>query len=400
MMSESKIDNMNKKILSGAELNSKIISLRRHFHMYPEMSNYEKNTSKKIIEELKCLGFEIKENIGGYGVSALLKGSLPGKTVAIRADMDALPLIEQNNVDYKSKISGVMHACGHDAHMAVVLGAAHLLAGNREKLKGNVKFLFQPAEEKPPGGALGMIKAGVLKDPFVDAIFGVHNSTDIPVGQIMVSEGTIMAGSDYFSIIIKGPGGHGAMPEKTNDTVLIASHFIIILQNVINRKFNQNDQPVISIGKIEGGTTHNIIPREVILTGTVRYFYSDDERIVREIESILESVTKIFGGEFEFTYSHGYPVTINDVKLAKLVRETAMEVEGVREVGEFENKAYVAEDFGYFSREIPACYFVFGGRNPDKGFISPPHTAEFDLDDEFLPVVSRVLKESVIKFLQ
>ena len=198
--------------LIGSELGKRIISLRRHFHLYPELSNQEQNTSAAIIEELNSIGLEVKEGIGGYGVTGLLRGELPGKTVAVRADMDALPLTENGNASYKSHNSGVMHACGHDAHMAVVLGAAHLLVNEKKRLKGCVKFIFQPAEEKPPGGALGMIEQGVLENPRVDAILGIHNSSDTPAGEIMVSKGAVMAGSDYFTVSIKGTGGHGAMP--------------------------------------------------------------------------------------------------------------------------------------------------------------------------------------------
>ena len=387
-------------ISSSVKIGNKIIDLRHYFHKFPELSNREENTSKKIVAELKVLGLEYRDKIGGYGVVGLLRGRFPGKTVAVRADMDALPLLENNNVPYKSQNPGIMHACGHDAHMAVVLGTAMLLISEKERIKGNVKFIFQPAEEKPPGGAIRMIEAGVLLDPSVDAVFGLHNSTDTHAGEIIVPKGTIMAGSDQFTVSITGPGGHGGMPEKTVDTILIASQFVVILQNVIKRKFSQNDQPVISIGRIEGGTAHNIIPKEVTLSGTVRYFCQDSERIAMEIRCVLQSLSNMFGGDFKLNYTRGYPVTINDNDLADLVRSAASKTEGISRVGKILNKAYVSEDFGYFSQKLPSCYFIFGGKNRDKGIYASPHTAEFNLDEEFLPFVSQLVVTSVLEYLQ
>ena len=381
-------------------IDNEIISLRRYFHRNPELSGEETKTAGKVAEILESLDIEVRSGIGGKGVLGVLHGKNPGKTAAVRADMDALPLTENNTVDYASQVPGVMHACGHDSHTAALLGAAMRLGAVRDNFDGCVKFIFQPSEEKPPGGARFMIEEGVLENPPVDIILGMHNSTDTPAGDIIVLDGPVMAASDYFEVKIRGQGGHGAMPERTSDTVLIASHFVVTLQNVINRKFPQGDRPVVSIGRIEGGTAHNIIPKEVFLSGTVRHFNSDSDVMAGEIEEVLKSLVKIFGGNFEFEYFPSYPMTYNDPAVSELVRKTASEVQGVAEVGNTLPRAYASEDFGYFSREKPSCYFIFGGRNEKKGMVHPPHTAEFDLDDGFLPVVSRVITDSVLNFLK
>ena len=381
------------------EIDQNIIALRRHLHKYPELSNQEKMTSETLARNLTEIGLDVKSGIGGYGVVGFLDSGRPGKNIAVRADMDALPITEKGEKEYGSVHPGVMHACGHDAHAAVVAGAARYLYSSVPELSGTVKFIFQPSEEKPPGGARRMIDEGVLNNPDVDAVLGLHNSTDTPVGEIIVLDGPVMAGSDYFTVKIIGRGGHGAMPEKTSDTILIASHFVVTLQNIINRKFAQADHPVVSIGKIEGGSAHNIIPREVTLTGTVRHFHPERGAMAQELESILKSLVVMFGGEYEFEYFPGYPMTYNDPKLCDLVRKTASENEGVTRVRDALSRAYVAEDFGYFSRAKPSCYFIFGGRNEAKGMVYPPHTAEFDLDDQFLPVVSRLIAETVINYL-
>ena len=378
----------------------RVIELRRHFHKYPELSNREKKTSGKVASVLTSLGITVRKGIGGYGVVGLLEGTKPGKTVAIRADMDALPITEKNDVPYRSCHDGVMHACGHDAHMAAVLGSAILLKDRQSVLNGNVKFIFQPAEEKPPGGAIRMIEERVLNDPSVDAVFGIHGASDVNAGEIVILAGPMMAGSDNFTVSIMGSGGHGARPEQADDTILIASHFVVTLQNILNRKFSKEEQPVISIGKIEGGNSHNIIPKMVTLKGTVRYFSTDSEKIPGEVRSILNSLTSMFGGEFDLTYSKGYPVTFNNPELSELVRNTAAGIKEIVKVGESIERAYVSDDFGYYSQELPSCYMLFGSRSKDKGFVYPHHTDRFDLDDGFLPVVSRLLMESVLHYLQ
>jgi amidohydrolase len=384
-------------------LEKEIIELRRELHRRPELSGKEKETSRRLAEYLKEAGLEVHTGIGGYGVKAVLRGERPGRTIAFRADMDALPVEEKNNLEFRSEIPNVMHACGHDGHCACVAGAAKMvlkmLEGGRPEA-GNIVFIFQPAEELPPGGAKFMIEDGVMEDPKIDTIIGLHNSPNFPSRMIIIPEGAVTAGSDIFDLVIKGPGGHGARPENCADTVLMACHFVVLLQSMVSRKFSPGQWPVISVGTIAGGKAHNIIPDEVKVTGTVRSFKGDGKVVKEQMHCILDSLTNLFGGEYSISYRFGYPSTVNDPEISELVRQRAMENSYFQWVETNLDRAYVSEDFGYYSAQVPSCYLIFGvgeGREESAG---QPHTSAYVMDDSVLPHMSRLLAEIMMDYLK
>lgn len=382
------------------DFKKRVIEYRREFHKFPELSGHEKRTSQKVAKFLKEENIQVEENIGGNGVVGYLEGDKPGKTIGVRADMDALPIEEKNDLHFKSQNKGVMHACGHDAHMAIVLGAAKLLSERKNQFNGQIKLVFQPSEEKPPGGAKQMIEDGVLQNPEVEAMLGLHVSPEFTSGTIIVPEGPVMAGSDKFTLKVQGSGGHGARPEQSDDTFLVTSHFGVMLQNIINRKFDPHRRPVISIGKVNGGTAHNIIPDEITIIGTVRYFNEGAGRYISDkIEQLIASITKLYGGGYELDYEYGYPVTINDQKIVEIVRETASNLQEIVNLKYVLQPAFVADDFGYFSEKVPSCYLLFGTKNEAKGTVNSLHSDKFILDEDVLPKVSKLLAQSLINFL-
>jgi amidohydrolase len=386
--------------MSIEEIPSRIMELRRRLHRKPELSGRERETAETIAALLSDAGVELSTGIGGYGIKAVLRGKKPGRTIAFRADMDALPVREETGLPFASQVPGVMHACGHDGHVAAVAGALlylrEMLPDGRPE-KGNVVFIFQPSEELPPGGAKFMIEEGVLENPRIDAIIGIHNSPDFPGGMMIVPEGAVTAGSDLFELIIRGTGGHGARPEQCADTVLIASHFVVLLQSMVSRKFTPGQWPVISIGTITGGLTHNIIPQEVRVTGTVRSFKGDGKQVKEEMNIILDSLTKLFGGEYSISYRFGYPSAMNDPEIAGLVRKTGKGSSFFTRVETNLDRAYVSEDFGYFSAAVPSCYFIFGVGSGEKAS-GPLHTGTYMMDDSVLPELARLLAEIALAY--
>jgi amidohydrolase len=392
----------NLKNEKNGELGKEIVELRRELHRNPELSGKEQETSRRLASWLEDAGLEVSTGIGGFGLKAVLRGKSPGRTIAFRADMDALPVAEENELPFRSRVPKVMHACGHDGHCACVAGAAKmvqtLLEGGRPE-KGNIVFIFQPSEELPPGGAKFMIKDGVLEDPKVDTIIGLHNSPNFPSGMIIIPEGAVTAGSDIFDLVITGPGGHGARPESCADTVLMACHFVVLLQSMVSRKFTAGQWPVISVGTIAGGKAHNIIPNEVKLTGTVRSFKGDGKVVKEQMHCILDSLTRLFGGQYTISYRFGYPSTVNDPQISELVRKKALENSYFQWVETNLDKAYVSEDFGYFSALLPSCYLIFGvgeGREESSGQV---HTGKYIMDDSVLPYMSQLLAEIMVEYL-
>lgn len=381
-----------------------ILELRRELHRHPELSGREKETARRITAFLAGRGLEITAGIAGYGLKAVLRGRKRGRTIGFRADMDALPVQEETGLPFASEEPGVMHACGHDGHMAAVAG---LLDRLKERLpdgrpeKGNIVLLFQPSEELPPGGARFMIEEGVLEEPKIDAMIGLHNSPEFPAGTIIVPEGAVTAGSDLFELVITGSGGHGARPDQCTDTVLMACHFVVLLQSMVSRKFTPGQRPVISIGTIGGGRTHNIIPQEVRVTGTVRSFRDDGKRVKEEMRIILDSLTKLFGGDFSISYRFGYPSAVNDPDIAELVRRAGKMNGSFDRVETNLDRAYVSEDFGYFSSAVPSCYFIFGvgPRRPGGEGYGPLHTGTYMMDDSVLPDISGLLSDVALAFL-
>jgi amidohydrolase len=357
------------------------IDIRRHLHAHPELSYKEFQTSAFVQEKLKGLGipFEIKATTGVVG---LIKGKNPDKRIiALRADMDALPIREENAVPYKSQNEGIMHACGHDAHTSILLGASKILQELKSEWEGTVKLIFQPGEEKNPGGASLLIKEGVLHDPQPQAIFGLHVHPGLEIGKFSFRGGRSMASADEIYITVRGKGGHAATPHLTVDTVLVASHIVVALQQVISRNKNPFSPSVLSISSIQGGFTTNVIPSEVKLMGTFRAM---DEswrfQAHKLIHRICKGIAQAMGAEIDVLVDVGYPVVNNDEKLYPIARAKAEEFVGRENVGETEVRMG-SEDFGYYTQEIPGCFYRIGVMNEAKGIISSVHTPTFNIDE-------------------
>ena len=384
-----------KKEIKGIE--DEIIEWRRDIHQHPELAFEEERTSALVSEKLKKWDYEV-EKVVGTGVVANLKKDFSGKTIAIRADMDALPLEEKTDLYYKSQKPGKMHACGHDAHTAIALGAAKILSLYKDKVKGNVKFIFQPAEEGP-GGAKPMIEEGVLESPEVDRIIGLHNRTTIPVGQIGVGYGAIMASTDKFIIKVNGEGAHGAHPDEGVDPVVVASHLIIALQELVSRETKATDSLVITTGSIHGGTAFNIIPAEVELKGTVRTLDKDlREKISKRIEKVVSGITTTFRADYELDYQFGYPVTFNNDKATEMMEEVVSEMLGKENIYQMEEPSMGGEDFAYYLQEVPGSFVYLGTKNPEKGVIHPGHSPEFKIDEDILIIGVELFIRAVLKY--
>lgn len=367
-------------------LNGWVVGLRREFHMYPELAFQEKRTAARVSEILEGLGLEVKTGIGGTGVSGLLRGGSPGRTIAFRADMDALPLQEKNDVDYKSTVPGIMHACGHDAHTAVLLGAAKKLAdeGLAEEIRGNVKFVFQPAEEGVQG-AKAMIEDGVLDDPAVDSAFAIHVSNDFPCGTIGLYDEISNASSDRFRIVVRGKGCHAARPDMGSDSILAASHFITQIQSIVSRNTDPTDPAVVSVGIIRGGTASNIIPEEVLIEGTTRAFREEARQVLKKrLHELADSLRPAFALEgTDCEYTDGCPPCVNSRAAVSLARKAAVKAVGSRDVITVEPKMG-AEDFAYFAEKVPSALIRLGTRNEEKNITAPGHGPFFDIDENAL----------------
>jgi amidohydrolase len=374
------------------------VKIRRDLHQHPELGYQEVRTSARVAEILKSLGLEVKTGVSKTGVVGLLQGEHPGKTILLRADMDALPVQEENETPYASQNSGVMHACGHDGHTSMLLMAAKVLAQRRGRLRGNVKFMFQPAEEGP-GGAKPMIEAGVLKDPTVEAALGIHLWNDLLLGQIGVQSGPIMASTDQLEIIIRGKGGHGAKPQAAVDPIVAAAHVITALQTLISRERDPLKAVVLSIGAIQGGEAFNVIPSEVKLLGTVRTLSEDlFEAMPGRIERVVQGATAALGAKGEVRYTRLYPSTVNDVGMAGLVEGVATELVGEERI--VRHPATMGgEDMSFFLNEVPGCYFFIGSSNPDRSLDYPHHHPRFDFDEAALGVGIEMLTRTVETYL-
>jgi amidohydrolase len=359
-----------------------LIALRRAIHQYPEEGFKEFRTSALVRSKLKSWGVDHKA-MCGTGTVALIKGSHPGPTMLIRADMDALPLTEENSIPYCSRNKGVMHACGHDGHTAMALLAAKLLQKRRTSFRGNVKFMFQPAEEGP-GGAGPMMDEGLLKGPKVDAAFAIHMWNDLPTGRMGVRTGPVFASADEFTMKVIGRGGHGAAPHQTVDPVSTAAQVVTACQNIVSRKIDPTKSAVVTFGQIHGGTRHNIIPDVVELTGTVRAFEENVRRqLQREIPKIAGGIATAMGARFEFEYHRGYPPTVNEESMTDLVRDSVREAAGTAAAVE-QDLSMGAEDMSLVLQEVPGCYFFLGSMNPRKGLIHPHHSSHFNFDEDAL----------------
>ncbi|HPR53336.1 MAG TPA: amidohydrolase, partial [Deltaproteobacteria bacterium] len=364
-------------------ITDEMIRLRRDFHRHPELGFAEKRTAGIIAEYLRNLGLEVFEGVGTTGVIGILNGNSTGKTLMLRADMDALPIQELNEVGYRSVNDGVMHACGHDGHMAILLGTAAVLSGMRDRLGGRIKFVFQPAEETL-GGARNMIADGVLDSPKVDAAFGLHLISLLPLGYIGYKPGPIMASMDPFTITIKGKGGHGAMPESGIDAILISAQVITALQSLVTKEISPISPVVINVGTINGGDAPNVIADKVVMEGTVRTLDTNVQQLIpRHMERMLAGITQAMGGEYELDYSTGYPATINDAAMTKLVQDVAEQVVGKDFVFEVPS-AMISEDMSFYLQKVPGSYFYVGAGNVEKGISQPHHNSGFDIDEQAL----------------
>ena len=366
----------------AAACKEKYIDVRRHLHAHPELSYVEFETVSYVKSQLEILGLKTIE-MGGTGLVALIEGINPAsRVIALRADMDALPIDEANDVPYKSKIQGVMHACGHDAHTACLLGAADVLMQTREKWEGTVKLIFQPGEERNPGGATYMIRDGVLENPVPQGIIALHVHPGLDTGKLSFRKGIVMASADEIFISIKSKGGHAAAPQLTTDTILVASHLIISLQQIISRNNNPLNPSVLSITSIQGGNTTNVIPAEVKLMGTLRCLNEDwRAKAHKLIEQHVQHIAAAMGADMELHIDKGYPTVLNHPEFTGNAWQLAEEYMGQENVEETEMRMG-AEDFGYYAQEIPGCFFRLGVRNISKGIVSSVHTPTFDLDED------------------
>ncbi len=363
------------------------VAYRRHLHAHPELSYQEYSTAKFVAGKLKEFGLNPTEGIAGTGIVVLIEGKKPmKKTVALRADMDALPIQETNSVSYASQNPGVMHACGHDVHTASLLGTAKILQEIKSEFEGSVKLIFQPGEEKNPGGASLMIKEGVLENPRPKAIIGQHVMPLVPAGKVGFREGMYMASSDELYLTVIGKGGHGAAPELAIDPVVIASHIIIALQQIISRNASPKQPTVLTFGKISAEGATNIIPGEVKIAGTFRALNEQwREEGLKKIKKMAEGIAESMGGKCEVEISHGYPYLENNPLLTQRLRQAAEEYVGKENVVDIE-LTLGSEDFAYYSHQVPASFYRLGTRNEAKGITAYVHTPTFDIDEAALSI--------------
>lgn len=371
-----------------------MIEVRRYLHQNPELSHQEKYTARFIKEQLEQWGIETM-SYTGKDVIGILRGAKPGKTVALRADIDALPVKEETGLPFTSNREGVMHACGHDGHTAILLTIARILSKYREVINGTIKLIFQHAEEVVPGGAKELVEAGIMED--IDAIFGLHLWQPVEKGLVATKPGPIMAGADAFFITINGKGGHGSMPHDTVDPVVVASHLVTQLQSVVSRFVNPVLPAVVSVGKIEAGESYNIIPDKATIAGTVRYFDPHiQQQIKARIRQMTEGACASFGATFDLNYVDGEPSVVNDERMNQIVREVASRMIGEDRVIEA-TPSMGGEDFAYYLTQKPGAYFFVGMGG--EGSRYPHHHPKFDIDESVMPIGVRTLMYTALTFL-
>lgn len=381
------------------EIEPGIQRLRWEIHAQPELAWQERNTSALVEQRLTSLGLKV-ERLCGTGVVALLEGSHPGRTIALRADMDALTQTERTGCPHSSSVDGMMHACGHDVHTAILVGVAEVLSGISQQLHGNVKFIFQPAEEDGPiGGARLLIKEGVLSHLPVDLIVALHVWPDLPLGTIGLREGALMAASDRLTISLKGVGGHGAMPHRTADAVVAAAHIVTGIQSIVSRNVDPLEPAVITIGSIKGGNRHDTVAEEALLLGTCRTFSNGTRQLVkRRIEELSSQVASGFGVDCNCQYTLGYPPVINHSAAVDLVEMAAEESDLCCKVLRVDKPAMVAEDFAVYLEHVPGMLLWLGCGKGD--LTSPLHSGNFLPPEECLPIGMEVLTRTVLKYLE
>ncbi|TCP30848.1 amidohydrolase [Scopulibacillus darangshiensis] len=375
----------------------KMVAFRRDLHMYPEISFQEVNTPRKIADFLTALGIEVKEGVGGRGIVGILKGGKPGKTVALRADFDALPIQDEKNVDYKSQVPGAMHACGHDIHTAALLGVAEVLSGVRDQLQGTIVFIHQFAEELSPGGAKAMIEDGCLDG--VDVIYGAHVMSVDPFGTVSVREGYASSAQDDFQIEIIGKGGHGSQPHLTVDPLVVGSQLVLNLQHIVSRRVDPLKSAAVTVGSFISGETTNVIPDSATIKGTVRTF-DDDVRdlIEEELKRITTATCDGAGATARIDYVRDAPSMWNDPEEAARVEEMAALVFGEDQVIQME-PMMGSEDFAYYQRAVRGAYFMVGGGNPELDAVYPHHHPKFDVDERSMLMISKTFIATVLNYL-
>jgi amidohydrolase len=384
------------------ELVPDLIAMRRDLHEHPELAFEEVRTSGIVAQRLKSMGLEVQTGIAKTGVVGLLRGGAnkPGaKTIAIRADMDALPIHEMNDIAYRSTIDGKMHACGHDGHTSILLAVADMLNKRREELSGNVKFVFQPAEENI-GGAEPMIKEGAMQD--VDGIIGLHLISDYPLGRVGVRSGPVFASADRFILTVNGKGGHAAMPDTTVDPIIISAHIVTALQTLISRETSPMGSAVITIGTIKAGTAFNIIPEVAEMHGTMRAFNADHrEKLKRRISEVAQGIATAMGGSCVVNMIDGCPPCVNDEKMTQVVHGAAIATVGEQEVDASDGVMTAgSDDMACFLEAVPGCYFIVGAKNEAKGANYPHHHARFNIDEDALPIGVEVLTRAAMDYLK
>ena len=383
------------------EYNKEVVEFRRHIHANPELSYKEFNTAKYVEEKLRSFGLTSIQNMATTGLIVDVRGKNPDKkTIALRADMDALPITEANKVPYKSTNDGVMHACGHDVHTSSLLGTARILHAVKDQFEGTVRFLFQPGEEKNPGGASYMIRDGALENPRPSGIIGQHVFSLLPVGKIGFREGMYMASADEIYLKVIGKGGHGAAPDLAIDPIVIASHIIIALQQIISRNASPKQPTVLTFGNIIGKGATNIIPDEVNIAGTFRAMNEEWRKSgLEKIKKMAESIAEGMGGRCEVDISHGYPYLENNPALTRRIKQAAIDYVGAENVVDIDI-TLGAEDFAYYSQVIPAAFYRIGTRNEAKGITSYVHTPTFDIDEDALQISPGLMAWMAVKELQ
>ncbi len=384
---------------AAEEIGPGVVADRRDIHQHPELGYEEKRTSALVAARLRQLGLDVRTGVGGTGVGGRVGGGRPGKTVLLRADMDALPILEENQTGYASQSPGVMHACGHDAHTSILLGAARVLADRKAELRGTVKFMFQPAEEGG-GGALKMIEDGVLADPPVDAAFGLHVDAERFVGNVSVRPGPSNASSDRFTIVVRGKGGHAARPHGSVDPIVVGAQIIVALQAIVAREVSPIEPAVVTVGSLTSGTTFNVIPDTATIKGTVRAYNENVRAFIQSrVGDIARGIAGAFRASASVEYRVGYPVLSNDAEKTAFVRDTLGELLGTESVLTRE-PVMGAEDFAFVLQRVPGAFMYLGVRDPGWEAPRPVHTATFDLNENALPIGVASMAAVAIRFLE
>lgn len=379
-------------------LQSELVSWRRSLHQKPELGFREHLTAEFVAQKLEQWGIPHQTGMAQTGIVATVDSGKPGPVLAIRADMDALPIQEANEVPYRSQHDGIMHACGHDGHTTIALGTAYYLSQHRDSFAGTVKLIFQPAEEGP-GGAKPMIEAGVLHNPEVDALIGLHLWNNLPVGTVGVREGALMAAVETFDCTIQGKGGHGAIPQQTIDSIVVAAQVVNALQTIVSRNVDPLKSAVVTVGSLHAGHTHNVIADTAQLQGTVRYFDPNlADFFQQRLEAVIAGVCQTYGAQYTLDYCKLYPPVINDRQMADLVRSIAETVIETPAGIVPECQTMGGEDVSFFLQEVPGCYFFLGSANADKGLVYPHHHPRFNFDETALGMGVEIFVRCVEKF--